>query len=190
MNIFKALSVAAVASTLLFTATACGSEATPESDSSSTVQSAEATVDSKAEIVSVVDRYYEIVSDKEQLQPLIDVSETIPEGASDEEAETAVAAAAPEIFALFDLEDEHSIRNAYTFIHASSMFASMGEKLEFSVPEEAVTVDGDTAKYDGTKTVAFVDGEQQPSPEAEPVEENYINLVKKDGAWLIVAPAM
>lgn len=192
MKIYRSLSVAAVATALLFGATACGNS-TPVPETAPSVQSessAAASSSSPEEVAETVERYYSTISDMEKLQPLIDASQTLAPDVTDEEASKVVTEAAPEIFGMFDIDTTEDVKNAYAFIQMSSMFPTMSENMKFEVPVSAVTLDGDTAKYDGTKTGVIVDGEAQDIPEAEPSEDTTMNLVKKDGEWLIVPPTI
>lgn len=191
MKISKTLSAGILASTLLLGATACttGTDTGTDTGVEKSVQS-EAEV--KTEVASTVNGLLTYLSQEENFEKLAGATDGLdPEGSNDEIAK-AIKEKAPEAFAYFDAHDTQTIADSYSYMAELIMGLSLGTDVERTIPEDAVTVDGDTAKVDGTKMVTVVDGETMPAtdPATETDESNFINLIKVDGKWLVKAPAV
>lgn len=191
MKISKTLSAGILASTLLLGATACttGTDTGTDTGVEKSVQS-EAEV--KTEVASTVNGLLTYLSQEENFEKLAGATDGLdPEGSNDEIAK-AIKEKAPEAFAYFDAHDTQTIADSYSYMAELIMGLSLDTDVERTIPEDAVTVDGDTAKVDGTKMVTVVDGETMPAtdPATETDESNFINLIKVDGKWLVKAPAV
>lgn len=191
MTMFKTISATLLASTLLLGATACGTDETSDTKPGNSVeQTVKSEAEIKTDIASTMDAMYVYLGNEENVLKL----STPPEGLDSKEANddviaNAVKEAHPDAFAFFDADDTQEIINAYAFMGQTAMTLSMGDDVVLTTPAEAITVEGDTATVDGTKTKMTVAGEEVDAPAAEPAtEENTVKLIEKDGKWVIQAP--
>lgn len=191
MKIFKALSVGVLASGLLFGATACSPE--NETDNSPGVeQSVQSEAEAKTEITANVNGLLDYLANEDNLDKLANAGVGVDENDSDDEIAKQVKNSAPEAFEYFVADDTQTIANSYAMMAEIAMATSISNDVKRSVAEDAVTIEGDKAKVDGSKMKTVVGGETMPSAEAtapaEERESDFINFVKKDGKWLIEAP--
>lgn len=191
MKIFKALSVGILASGLLFGATACSPE-NETNKGTGVEQSVQSETQAKTEIATNVNSLLDYLSKEENLDKLANAGMDVDENATDDEIAKQVKASSPEAFKYFDAYDTQTIANSYAMMAEIAMATSLGNDVERSVSEDAVTIDGDTAKVDGSKMKTVVDGETMPeadsSAPAEERESDFIDFVKKNGKWLVKAP--
>lgn len=193
MKIFKTLSAGVLASTLLLGATACGNNDETDTGTDTGVeQSVQSEAEVKTEVASTVNDLLDYLSQQENYDKLATATDDLPADVSNDEAAKTIKGKAPEAFAYFDAHDTQTIADSYGYMAQLIMVLSLGNDVERTIPEEAVTVDGDTAKVDGTKMVTVVAGETMPAtdPSVEAEEDNFINLVKVDGKWLVKAPTI
>lgn len=204
MKIAKTLAATMMASTLLFGATACAGES--EKPSSTSKPTAEQTVNveaqDKKEIMETVNGLFAYVSDADKITKLADVASAIDSKnlESDEEITKQLKEQEPEAFSFFDAHDMQTTANAFSFVAETAMENGLSslnvdnvakEPVVFTAPEESVTVAGDTATVDKAKVLVTVGGKEQADAKLDYAEENrVISLVKKDGKWLVEAPAI
>lgn len=190
MTIFKTISATMLGAGLLFGATACGTNETTDTKPETGVeQTVKSEAETKAEIATTVDAMYAYMGDDANVEKMaakpasLDANE-----ANDDTIAKAVKENLPEAFAFFDADDTQEIINSYAFMGQTAMTLAMGDDVVLTTPVEAITVTGDTAKVDGTKTKMTVAGEAVEGSTETATEENMINLIQKDGKWVIQAP--
>lgn len=137
-------------------------------------------------ILSAVNGFYDYTEKETSLDELMEAGQIVQkQGELTADEAKAIVAAAPEGFKYFDTSTPENVRNAYNELTATAMGVKAGgSPVTFNVSVEAVSYNGDTAAVDKNAVEVSVDGEVQP---VFPGEENNLNLVKKDGSWLIVA---
>lgn len=201
MKIAKTLTATLMASTLLLGATACTSGSGENTSSEPKVEQTENTeAKDKKEIVETVDSFYAYMADGDNLNALADSAEKI-EATNDDEVAAELKKNSPETFVFFDAYDTQTIANSFSYLAETAMLNAMdivedipeGEKSTavYSTPEEAVTVNGETATVDKSKIVVSNLGEGNPDKDAaHDGDDTEIDLVKKDGKWLIKAPTV
>lgn len=95
----------------------------------------------------------------------------------------------PEVFKYYDTSTPENIKNAVeNFVLGATVasFASMAGEVNFTVPADAVSVDGDKGTVDVTAIEVTANGEVMDG-ESSSTQEANLNFVKKDGSWVIVA---
>lgn len=138
-------------------------------------------------IMSVVNGFYDFAEREDSLDRLMDAGQTIQKQGAITDAEAkAMVAAVPEAFKYFDTSTPENVRNAYNELTATAMGVKTGGSgVTFNVSAEAVNYAGDTASVDKNDVEVSFDGEVQPAIPGG--DSNNLNLVKKNGGWLIVA---
>lgn len=210
MHIIKTVSAAVIASTLLLGATACGNDqeeavpgttaeqtqkATPSPSSNSNATSTEtaAATPVASEATNEEDRLAALgkansliafVKDPGTVEILVGNPE-IPMEMSSKEKVEILKTSNPEVFYYFDTPDEESYTNAYGFV--SMLTNMMSVSADPDITFDQITIDGDTAHAVTDKPLT---AGMQPEGMETPVEGFAVDMVKKDGKWLIVAPSM
>lgn len=209
MKLNKLLTVPLMASALLFGVTACADnsvQAGPGVDQSTgTADGDKKTEDhktkdikdadnvekeAKADIADTVNGLYAYVYDDKNIEDLLAVTEGIDTKDSDDDKIAAeLKKASPETFSFFHTHDTQTIVNAFGYIAQLSVSAEMASTdLPPTTPDEAITVDGDTATVEIEKLAVEGDEAGAPTPNLSGEVDTEIDLVKKDGKWLVDAP--
>lgn len=206
MNITKILSASVLAGAVLLSATACSAPDAGEKSNAGANASATATptanVDASAvatpsetaavsdtkAVVDVVNGFYTYVLNKENADDIQKAAESLQGNAAqtgeptDEQIATLVKNL-PEGFKYFDTSSSDLIKNAYGQLYIVSVTNT--SDMSIVAPEEAATVEGDTATVDPVKFTMTVDGEKitNGTTSSDPIK------LKKnaDGAWVMVA---
>lgn len=195
MKITKTLTAALMASTVLLGATAC-SGGEKASDTPQVEQTVDTVAQDKKDIAETVDGFYAYIVDSENIDKLANDFGIIQESkgveiTNDDEMAKAIKDSSPEAFVFFDAYDKQTIANSYSFIVSMALRNETDDNVVYSTPEEAISVDGDTAVVDQSM-VETSGGEENKSANGpyydEPDEK--IDLIKKDGKWLVKAHAI
>jgi hypothetical protein len=138
------------------------------------------------EILNVVNGFYDYAEKEDSLDNLMEAGQLIQQqGALTDEQAKAIVASVPDAFKYFDTSTPENVKNAYNELTATAMgVKTAGTAVKFNVSVEAVNYKGDTATVDKNNVEVSINGEVQPTFPGDP---NNLNLVKKDGKWLIVA---
>lgn len=215
MKITKILSASVLAGAVLFSGTACsvldGGKKAEGSPSASASQAPTATESSSPEgqptetseapseetsdaavegVLETVNGYYAFSTDSSSLAKTQAAASALngKETVTDEELATLVDGF-PEGFKYFDTSSPQLIKNAYIQLLAGATAGQSMSGTKIVVPAEAVTYDGgDTATVNPTVIIITQNGEIVPS-ESDPYATELINLVKKDGKWVMVGEA-
>lgn len=192
MKINHILSASFLAGAVILSGTACAASI-PEGRNTPTTASASAQVDSAdttedaTKIVETVNGYYDFITAPDSSEKIKSAGvDVVGKKATDEEIQ-AFAESFPEGFQYFDTSTTKLIQRAYTVMSVGAL-SLQPDTVKISVPEESVTVDGDTATVNTTWIAVVKNGKTYPtSPESTPDESDLIQLVKKDdGSWVIV----
>lgn len=199
MSISKNLTVSLLAGGLLFGAVGCSTsetEADPApapASSSSASASPEVTVDQTAEdkkaIAGVITEVFDFASQPDNLLALQELG-TKATGTDDEIAKI-LRDSGLKGFEYY--EDNDNLDLALAYLNMATVSASLYEKglanTDIDIPEDAITVDGDTAVYDESATGSVFTANMAPDKvDIKDANSNKVSLIKEDGKWLIQAP--
>lgn len=218
MKVINTISAVVLTSTILLGGTACASNNDPngaagagigqetQAATEATDKQEEQNVETtKTQVVSTVNAMLSYLSDETKFNALVDTSDSFTENTPREEIAQILLEEIPEGFSFFASNDTDTIEQAYVYMSELVLYDSIsadGNQRYFT--EGAVTVNGDTAKVYGgdLQTIYNHDGGEIDKSEKvdkvgmdsvdpqNPHPRDYINLVKKDGKWLIVPPAL
>lgn len=168
-----------------------GTTAPAQTDSPASSSSPDAPIATSEDSVAVmetINSYYAFVLTPEATAALEKMSKNFTgEDPTPDQLQAAVASA-PEVFTYYDSSSSENIKNAIQeFAMSAGMTAMSQDKITFTAPAEAVTVDGDTAKLDVGAVIITVNGETIDTGETAATGEDNLNFIKKDGKWLMVA---
>lgn len=198
MSISKNLTVSLLAGGLLFGTVGCStsenedSTAPASSSSASTAASPEVTVDQTAEdkkaIAGTITELFDFASQPENLMALQDLGGK----ANGTDAEVAKVLRDGGIKGFEYYEDKKDLDPAFAYLNMATISAALYQSelanTDIVIPEDAITVDGDTAVYDESATGSIITANMSSEVEVEGSESNKVNLVKQDGKWVIKAP--
>lgn len=200
MNLRHILASSAVASALIFTVAACSSPApapvevtspvaiTPSAPTSAPVSSPSAQVNGEEQaILTTVNGFYDYVTTPENADKIAAAGERFADRTevSNEEVHQ-LAKDYPEVFQYFDTSTPENIKNAYGQMVTGASLAKTIPGIKIVVPLEAVKQNGETATVNSTM-VTVSTPEKKMDSAADPNSTNLIDVVKKDGKWLMVA---
>lgn len=204
MKINHIFSASLLAGAVILSGTACAASPIPDgrntpmltsaspqvdpTESTDSTNSADSTEDT-FQILTTVNGYYDFITAPNSDEEIKSAgAHLMGVAATDEELQT-FAEDFSEGFQYFDTSDSTLIKRAYTVMSGASLSLQDQGSITISVPEESVTVDGDTATVNTTWISATKNGKSlRTAPEASPDESDLIQLVKKDdGSWVIVA---
>lgn len=188
MKISKILAVTVIAGAVLLSGTACsGSDMGKKSEEnvSTTAKPSETpAVSDKQAIANVVSGYYGYVFNTDNLISIKKAGEILKGNPkpTDEDLKVLVTNL-PEGFKYFDTSSSTLIKNAYDQLY---MTADMNtDKMEIVVPEEAITVKGDTATVNQAKFSVTINGGKIDNSHTT---AELMKLKKTGiGSWVIVA---
>lgn len=85
-----------------------------------------------------------------------------------------------------EMSDQDFLSTIGALVFVSGMMTTGGD-VKVEVPLSAIRVKGDTATVNMSEMKATVNGKEAPGQQAGGNEEKFVNLVLKDGQWLIDA---
>lgn len=190
MNLRHVISSTAIASALIFTGVACSTPSSAPVEVTSPVAvtpSAPVTSGDEEAILTTVNGFYEYVTTPANADKVAAAGERFADRSevSDEEV-NQLAKDYPEIFQHFDTSTPQNVKNAYGQLVAGVSLAASIEGIKVVAPVEAVKQNGDTATVNSTM-VKVTTPEKTMDSAADPESTDLINLIKKDGKWLMVA---
>lgn len=163
-----------------------GITAPAETESPKAPETPIVTSEDSVAVMDTINSYYAFVVSPEATAALDKISKNFTTGEPTPEQLQAAVDSAPEVFTFYDSSTPENIKKAIQEFAMSAGMSSMGEdKLIFTAPAEAVTVNGDTAKLDvGAVIVTINDETINPGTSSG---EDYLHFAKKDGKWLMIA---
>lgn len=189
MKINKILSASVLAAAVLLSATACSTtnaDHSPEASSSAQAKTVANPAD-RAAITRTVTDYYSYVSNPSNLAGIEKASDPIQgdgKSATNEELQ-ALVEALPLGFKYFDTSSPDLIKNAYVQLTMGARVMSQGAA-HLDIPADSVTVEGDTAAVDMSKTKATLNGTTIEVLVNSGVSS--LKLKKNDkGSWVIIS---
>lgn len=189
MTVFKTISTGVLATAILFGATACADNSSAPKVETKAEQTVQTEQEIKAEVAAAGTAMMKYFSDLSSLKTINQAGQSIPKGLPDDEASKLIQEAAPEAFSHFHITDDESVTNAYMYMALLIQVLFLaGEPPEMVYPVEAVTLDGDTATLNQAMLEVGSGQENTGSTEEMLPNEEFLELVKKDGKWLIEAP--
>lgn len=149
------------------------------------------TLDDTAQIQYQYENFYEGLTEikSEDATKVFNDLKELPDEPSETEQEKALdelKALAPKTFAAIDVTDltlDQQIDTLAQYVIAGVLGNSSQQDMDYIVPEEAVTIDGNEASVDGSQVELKTNGKVT---ESDPVD---LDFAKKDGIWLITIPA-
>lgn len=204
MNLRNILAASAVASALMLTTAACSSpDKTPvevtspvaitpsaptaSAPSTPTASAASQATGEEAAILTTVNGFYDYVTTPENADKITAAGERFADRAQVSNEEVfQLAKDYPEIFQYFDVSTPENIKNAYGQMVTGAGLAQTIPGIKIVVPLEAVKQQGDTATVNSTM-VTVSTPERKMDSAADPNSTDLIDVVKKDGKWLMAA---
>lgn len=188
MTILKTLSVSLLAGSMLFGAVSCGTSDTGNSPSPSAgVSSVDQEAQDKKEIVSAINELYAYGAEPGTMQAMQELGLSLKPGASDAEVGRHLLEGNPEAFARYDTSKDLYVAMAYLNLVNVSNALMERDFQNMTITEDAVTVNGDTATVDESAVGSTITSNAAPEVTIES-DGKTVELVKKDGKWLIKAP--
>lgn len=86
-----------------------------------------------------------------------------------------------------EMSDQDFLSTIGALVFVSGMMTAGGDDVDVEVPLSAIRVKGDTATVDMTEMKASINGKEAPAQQTGGNEGKFVNLVLKDGKWLIDA---
>jgi hypothetical protein len=188
MNIRKILSASVLASAIIFSGTACSSPVNPVTpDGLPNPNVTQQETGEEDQVVAVVNGFYDYVTTPENADRIAEAGERFSgrTEVSDEELQQMVADF-PDVFKYFDTATSENVKNAYGQLVAGVSLASTVEGIKITAPKEAVKQYGSTATVNSTMVTIKTPARTMDSS-ADPDSIDLVQLVKKDGKWLMVA---
>lgn len=192
MKITRILSASVLAGAMLLAGTACSMTEDKKSESATSAAAqptqSQGTSSSNASepqaVAATVNGFYAYAFNKENVEDIQKAAQHLNGNAApNEEDLKTLIANLPEGFKYFDTSSPELIKNAYGLLLVGAMVGDL--KMEITVPEEAVTVEGDTATVDPAKIVMTVDGKKTDNSTSS---SDLIKLKKNEaGSWVMVA---
>lgn len=142
-------------------------------------------------IVTNVSGYYKFVSSAGSLDKVKQAKSKYDGRSNLTDTElTELVASFQEGFRYFDTSSSQNINNAYNQLLARTTQSDKKPGATVVVPQEAISVKGDTAIVNSSKIKITLNAEVYSATETPYFELNEISLVKnKDGSWVIIAEA-
>lgn len=197
MNLRHILAASAVASALILTGAACSSPDTAPVEvtspvaitpSASPVPNISTPNNSDVDAILItVNGFYAYVTTPENASKISAAGERFANRTevTDEEV-LQFAKDYPEIFQHFDVSTPDNIKSAYGQLVTGASLAQTAPGIKIVAPAESVKLNGDTATVNSTM-VTVSTPEKTMDSAADPNSTDLIDVVKKDGKWLMVA---
>lgn len=189
MKMSKTLTVLVLLPALIFGVSACSGTDTESEPVTTGTASASAGVTADPGIsgaVGTVEGLYSYMTVDENLEKLNQAEEEIPTDATNEQAMETLTNSVPDAFSFYDTSTYEKTISAYRDLTITGTVNSLGDEVIVDVPEEAVTIDGETATVDNSKVVITVDGSPIVNTAATD-GTNLIHLNLINNTWLIDA---
>lgn len=188
MTILKTLSVSLLAGSMLFGAVGCSASDTGNNPAPSAgISNVDQEAQDKKQIVSLINELYDYCAQPDKMLAMQELGLSIDRGASDSEVAKHLLEGNPEAFAYYDTSENLDVAMAYLNMANISSALLERDYKNMTITEDDVTVDGDTATVDESNVGSTITSNMSPDVTIGG-DGKTVELVKKDGKWLIKAP--